>query len=284
MCRATLALGILIAAASPSSLALADPAVAAPASSAPLPPGSVPVAPAVGSAPAATPLAPASADVAGVAVVALAGAADAAWPLAQAVYGTPSLRPPTVGEPRARALCGEVMAADAPSDLRDLAAMVAALHGDDAPSRAVLADIGRRLALRAVVMVRLDAEQHATARVFLADAGVFDAATYTPDEASPPSWSGAMRSLVRMFGAAPVGAAAPGASASAGVSAGVVVRAPELATHEAPRADDAHHRQFYESGWFWGALGAAAFAGGAVFLATRDSSPSTIHLQIEVPH
>ncbi len=41
---------------------------------------------------------------------------------------------------------------------------------------------------------------------------------------------------------------------------------------------------FYESVWFWGALGAAALAGGATYLATRDSSPSTIHLEVQVPH
>ena len=45
-----------------------------------------------------------------------------------------------------------------------------------------------------------------------------------------------------------------------------------------------HRKAFYESGWFWGAVGAAAFAGGAIFFATRDNGESTIHLQMEVPH
>jgi hypothetical protein len=41
---------------------------------------------------------------------------------------------------------------------------------------------------------------------------------------------------------------------------------------------------FYESGWFWGALAAAAFAGGAVYFASRDNQPTTIHLEMQVPH
>jgi hypothetical protein len=231
----------------------------------------------------------------GLAVVALAGATDAAWPLAQAVYATPSLRPASVDDPRARVLCGDAAPAGASPEVRDLAETVAALRGDDAPSRALLADITRRLALRAVVVVRVD-DGRATARVFLADTSAFDAATYTPDDtslpapplASPsapslasPSWSAATRSLARAFGplSTAVSATTPSvASAAAGRAT------PALATHEAPRVEGSPHRQFYESGWFWGALGAAAFAGGAVFLATRDSGPSTIHLQIEVPH
>jgi hypothetical protein len=43
-------------------------------------------------------------------------------------------------------------------------------------------------------------------------------------------------------------------------------------------------RPFYESVWFWGAVGAAALLGGAAYIATRDSSPSTIHLEVQVPH
>jgi hypothetical protein len=64
-----------------------------------------------------------------------------------------------------------------------------------------------------------------------------------------------------------------------------VLQAPALATHEAPLVEGPppHRRHFYESGWFWGAIAAAAFAGGAVYLATRDTSSPTIHLQLKVP-
>jgi hypothetical protein len=40
---------------------------------------------------------------------------------------------------------------------------------------------------------------------------------------------------------------------------------------------------FFASPWFWGALGAAAFGGAAIYFATRDNSSGTIHLQMQVP-
>jgi hypothetical protein len=216
---------------------------------------------------------------AGIAVVGLPGATDAAWSLARSIYAAPSLKPGPVDELRAHVLCGEAVPSGAPADIRDLADTVAALRGDDAPSRALLGDIARRFSAQAVAVVGIDAGRP-SARVFLADTGSFDAATYAPDEGSSVSWAVATRSLVRAFGS-------PGSSR--GEPAGAPSRAagaPVLATHEAPKVESAQprRREFYESGWFWGALGAAAFAGGAVFLATRDTAPSTIHLQLEVPH
>jgi hypothetical protein len=212
-------------------------------------------------------------------VVALAGATDAAWPLASSVYGTASLMPATIDESHAHVLCGEAAPGGAPSDVRDLAETVAAVHGDDAPSRALLGDIARRFSVRGIVVVRVD-DAGPSARVFLADSASFDAATYTPDQGSRSAWSATTRSLVRAFGS---GASAGGELGRAPASA---VRAPPLATHPEPKVDGApaQHREFYQSGWFWGAIGAAAFGAGAVFLATRDTGPSAIHLQLEVPH
>ena len=79
-----------------------------------------------------------------------------------------------------------------------------------------------------------------------------------------------VKNIGRTFGGVPGGAAA----------------APALATHEEPviTVPPPRGKAFYESGWFWGALGAAAFAGGAIFFATRDNGESTIHLQVQVPH
>jgi len=72
----------------------------------------------------------------------------------------------------------------------------------------------------------------------------------------------------------------PASPPPAGASA-----APALATHEVGDGTaPARHREFYESGWFWGALGAAAFVGTVVFLATRDNGAPAIHLHVEVPH
>jgi hypothetical protein len=49
-----------------------------------------------------------------------------------------------------------------------------------------------------------------------------------------------------------------------------------------------HHpeaaKAFWQSAWFWGAIGGAVFAGGAVYFATRDNTGSTIHLDVQVPH
>jgi hypothetical protein len=225
-------------------------------------------------------VAPSSAP-AGLAVVALEGATDAAWPLARSIYATASLRPPTVDEAHAHALCGEPVPTDAPADLRDLAETVAALRGDDAPTRAILGDLARRFSVLGLVVVRIDGARppRATARVFLTQAGAFDAATYAPDDATPLSWSATTRSLVRAFGSDSAAGVVPAAAEA--------LQAPRLATHVEPKVSatpSSRRREFYESGWFWGALGAAAFAGGAVFLATRDSGASAIHLQLEVPH
>ena len=60
--------------------------------------------------------------------------------------------------------------------------------------------------------------------------------------------------------------------------------APALATHDVSSNPPPRRREFYESGWFWAAFGAAAFVGAVVFFAAQDSSPSAIHLHVEVPH
>jgi hypothetical protein len=213
-----------------------------------------------------------STSTVGMAVVAFPRATDFAWPLARAVYATPALRPNGLDDAHARILCGESDAHGA-GDLHDLADTVAALRGEDAPTRVLLGEIARRFSVRALVVVRAD-DGHPVARVFTPETGSFDAATYAPDDSSRSptlSWTLTVRSLERSFGAAmPAEAARP----------------PTLATHEGPLVLSAPPapRHFYESGWFWGAIGAAAFTGGAVYFATRDSSSPTIHLEMQVPH
>jgi hypothetical protein len=281
MQRITRALGVLGIVLTYAATASADPAPA------PAP------APALASAPA-----PASASaLTGLAVVALACATDAAWPLAQSVYSDTSLRPVGIDDAHARALCGQPPNPGDAVDLRDLAETVAAVHGDDAPSRELLDGIARRFAVRGLIVVRSDAA-HPSARVFLAATHAFDAATYAPDAADPGStavtWSGATQSLIRAYGppeatpvAAAPGAASPATSAATLASSGArASAAPPLATRPAPPVGvtPSAPRPFYESVWFWGAIGAAALGGGAAYLATRDSSPSTIHLEVQVPH
>ena len=248
----------------------------------PVPSGVPPVSPSpAASAPPAAEPSPSATVSGGLAVVALAGATDAAWPLAQTLYADPELRPADIDETRARVLCGEPPSQTTASarEIKELGEMVAALKGDDAPSIAMLREIAHWIAVRALVVVHIEGSR-AIARVFLPETGNFDAAIYAPDEASTPggpanrgiSWSLAVRSLDRSFG----GNTAPPP----------LEHAPLLAVHEGPRIEGGPpgRKHFYESGWFWGALGAAAFAGGAIFLATRDTSPSTIHLEMQVPH
>ncbi|HTB72515.1 MAG TPA: hypothetical protein VK762_04695 [Polyangiaceae bacterium] len=265
---------VLRAAVAHADIPIAPAAGPTPASSAPAAPA--PAAPLASPPPTAAAATPTPSRT-GLAVVALAGAADAAWPLARSVYDDPSLRPTSVDEAHARVLCGAPAPASAEAELRDLSETVAAVHGDDAPSRSLLDGIARRFGVRALVVVGSDAG-HATARLYLAETGAFDAAAYAPDEppAGPtPSWSGTTRSLDRLFGTPPGPPPPPRGS----------LAAPTLATREAPKNETpAPGKPFYESGWFWGALGAAAVLGGAAYLATRDSSPSTIHLEVQVPH
>jgi hypothetical protein len=210
----------------------------------------------------------------GLVVVAVPGATDAAWPLARDLYASPTVRPAGIDEAHARVLCGDPPAPDAPVETRELAADVTALHGEDAPSRALLADIARRLSVRGVVVV-FPGSPRASARVFLAETGAFDAATYAQDPAPATAWSAAVASLTRAFG----GSSAPPVE-------GPTTALPRIATHDGPTIENEppRHRRFYESGWFWGAVGAALFAGGAVYFATRDNGPETIHLQLQVPH
>jgi hypothetical protein len=208
----------------------------------------------------------------GLGVVAYPGAADFAWPLAEAVYGEPSLRPKSMDEATARVLCGEAPPTSSATPLRDLAAAVGALRGEDAPSRILLVEIARRASVRALVTVRM-AEGHPLARVFLPETSTFDAAIFAPDDAPQLAWSGAVKSLARSYETQALSSALPPARP-----------APPLATHETPQksSDAATSRPFYASAWFWGALGAAVLVGGGVYFAAKDTGPSTIHLELQV--
>lgn len=218
--------------------------------------------------PSATTAVPASRDV-GIAVLAQGDIADLAWPLAQSVYGSAKLRPAALDEARARVLAGDKPAPDAPADVVELAELRAGVHGDDAASRELLATLGQRTHVKALLVVEAK-DASASARLFDVGSRTFDAARYQPEAGDAGDrWENTVRSIERLF--------APAAP---------VVVAPTAATAAVPKIpakDTASSKPFYESPWFWVSLGTAALIGGGIFLATRDYSGDTIHLRMEVP-
>jgi hypothetical protein len=113
------------------------------------------------------------------------------------------------------------------------------------------------------------------ARLFLADAGEFDAARYFPEPGArgADAWKSTVTSLEGRFSEDARVARPPASTAS--------IRLPPAAplASESPKSE-----AFYTSAWFWGALGAAALVGGAFYFASRgDTSSDPIHLQMRVP-
>ena len=216
----------------------------------------------------------------GLAVVATDGATDAAWPMASAIYGDPELHPVSVDDPRARVLCGEAPSSEA-KDLAELAELRAGVKGDDAASRQVLGAIGDKLGVRAIVVVF--AGDPATARVFDLATKTFDAARYEPDAGSHTKWTAALASIERPYVAAPPPKIEPAGSAAGG-TADSSTRAPQPAVLNQPvKKAESKSKAFYESPWFWVAIGAAALLTAGLLIATNVQSGDTIHLQMRLP-
>ena len=234
-------------------------------------------------------------DQHGLAVLGLGSSLDAAWPLARAIYADASLRPAMLDEAHARVLVGEPPGDTGTAELRDLSDTRAAIHGDDAASRRLLSSIALALRVKGILVVEAPGTTngHATARVFVTAPGAYDAVTYDSDPPAPVTWgsgksavtwNGAVQAIRRGFADTPPPPPAP-----------VVVAAPALATHAidakvnvAPRAGETTDqpktsRAFYQSPWFWAAAGAALFAAGAVYFATRNDGADNIQLQVQVP-
>jgi len=195
----------------------------------------------------------------GLVVVATEGATDAAWPLARAVYGDEILRPRDLDDGKARVLAGEAGTAD----LAELAELRAGVKGDDAASRQVLAAIADKFHVAGVVVVFKDP---AGARLYDADTKSFDAARYTSEKGE---WSGAVKSLERWY-----------LPSSQPLVTVVSKEPPPAKPKDQPKEKS---KSFYESPWFWAAIGAAVLIGGGVLIATSVQTSDTIHMQVKLP-
>ena len=196
----------------------------------------------------------------GVVVVATDGATDAAWPLARAVYADEILRPRDIDDAKARVLAGEAGGAQ----LSELAELRAGVKGDDAASRQVLAALADKLRVIAVIVV--SAGDPPSARLYDAETKAFDAARYAPEKGE---WTGAVKSLERWYlpSPPPLGTAVP--------------KEPEPAKPQDKPKEKS--KSFYESPWFWAAIGAALLIGGGVLIATNVQTGDTIHMQVRLP-
>ena len=214
-------------------------------------------------------------EPAGVAVVAEGESADVTWPFAQATYVKEALRPKGLSEPEARALAGEVPAADAPPAVKELAELRHAVQGDDTVSREVLGNVGLRTHTKSLLVVSLTAAGSPEVRMFDVAHKSFDAARWQPTakEGGGWTWDGVVSSVERSF--APVPAAVP------------VAKKPALVVVPgnggAPAKDKGGSKMFWESPWFWVALGSAALIGGGMFLITHDWSGDTVPVRMQVP-
>ena len=212
---------------------------------------------------------PADARPHGYAVLARAASLDAAWPLAQEVYASDRLRP-ALSEAEARIFAG----APAPPRsggrelaLADLADTREAITDDGPTARRLLASLAKEYGLEGVFVVYPGAAgERPLVKAFIAGGAPRFAPVELRAEAGERPWASARPSLERLVPAAAQGPAAA---------------RPAVARGGAPKTEG--HGAFYQSPWFWGAAGAAVVLGGAFFLATRDSSSDSIHLEMQVP-
>ncbi len=196
-----------------------------------------------------------------------------AFRFAQVAYKSASLRPAKLTEAQARVLVGEPVSNPDDKSLAELAQLRDGVRGDDAASRSVLSELCRQLGVEGVAVVSAPDGQPTTVRLFLAGSG-FDAAVYHPAPApGDEAWSQVVRSLERSR-AGLGGPPAPSPMMANPDTLPASAKASEASSASKP---------FYKSPWFWGAIGGAAFLGGGVFLATRETDASTVRLQMRVP-
>ncbi len=194
-----------------------------------------------------------------VAVGAVGDAADAAWPVASAVYADGAVRGKIVDRD-ARVLAGGKLPDDASDDLKELAELRAKVAGDDAASRAVLKEIARRTSTLAVVVVfptQGDVPSHA--RVYDAADDRMAATEHKAEKGSSP-WAPLVSALHAKYASEPAKAPPP---------------------KDAPKPKEEPSRSFWSSPWFWGAVGAAVAGAAVAYAVTRDSGNQTTPVRVD---
>ena len=201
----------------------------------------------------------------GYVVLARGAAKENAWSLAQETYRSSRLRP-RLDEAHARVFAGE----DAPAGRKDLAELAEARDAvvdEGVASRRLLTSLGKEYGIEGLLVVSSsEGSSPASARLFTVETGRFEPLELRSE--TDTGWTSARATLERL--------------APREVTPTPVAKASANATKsgEEPKPGQ---KAFYESPWFWGAAGAAAALGGAFFLATRDSSSDSIHVQMQVP-
>lgn len=232
-------------------------------------------------APSPPPPAPPQTQRRGVVVVAVGDGASqqAAAALARSIYATRSLTP-SVTEAEVATLTGRAAPADASERVVSLASLRASLRDpvDDVAARAVLFQIASITGARALLVVTHDGTS-ATARLarVTKDAARFDAARFSPRASDPPGaaddWTETVPSVEALLGPEPAAPKKPAAAPK-----------PPPPPPEIP-PDETDDTQFYESPWFWVALGSATAIGvtALVISQTVDTSSGSVHLTGKMP-
>lgn len=191
----------------------------------------------------------------GVAVVAVGQhSVDAAWALASRVYADPLLRPARLDDATARVLAGEAPPTEADTRWVELSAARSALKLDDPMAARLASSISADLAGASLLLVFATDPSHPRARLFASSTRSF----VTPDLWMRPDASGA----------------ASWESSVAWLHAHAVA-----SRTTAPAPSQSPAKSVLTSGWFWGAIGAAAGAAVLAFTIRRDDTSDTIHLQ-----
>jgi len=252
--------------------------------------------------------APSAHTATGAIVVATSEACRApAKALARSAYADEALRP-SIDEPTARALVGELPSASATADpttdpkLEEIREVVQGIGAACSPScddsgvgRRLAASLGQELGVALVVVVSCPTREAAiaapaSARVLRVEDGRFAQVVLSPRarEGQPGDWSEAsavLRALLVALPATPPPRRTTPARPAAARPPAKPAASPAATTRPGPVAADADEEDdgfdFISSPWFWGGLGAVVAVGVTVIALSQTSlnDPGVVQLQ-----